>query len=183
MSKNKKLCIIGIICIVLAIGGIATAILLHKKSDSDTPQTTQTTSQSSPAAGEEYLENASYKEEYEKVSSYGIDKEPDTKIKASMFNRVKNSEQNTTLSTFNLLKVYEAFRFYDMGLQKDNQNESYILVVYTEGDRAIIFSYIPYKNAEERADQLTKCIQDLDNKYEEIAANAYKLDSSYILYE
>ena len=120
MEKKKKILIIILIaCLVLAAGGITTAVLLHKKSagtDTATAAAQSTTASAQKKAdevpGEEYVKEKN-KEDYEKISSAGIKGDPDDRVKAYFYNKVKEASPEIQMQNFDLLKVYEGFRFYD----------------------------------------------------------------------
>ena len=191
MEKKKKILItVLILCLVLAAAGITTAVLLHKKStDSGTTaapaQSTTAAAKktSGSSAGEEYVKEEN-REEYEKISSAGIKGDPDGKVKAYFYNKVKAATPEIKMKNFDLLKVYEGFRFYDTtGTTNADGTKSYLIAVYAENGKAVIVSYENYTTKEERADLLTGYIKELDSDYERFAKSAKALKGEAILYE
>lgn len=191
MEKKKKILIIILIaCLVLAAGGITTAVLLHKKSavsDTATAAAQSTTASAQKKAGEvpgeEYVKEEN-KEDYEKISSAGIKGDPDDRVKAYFYNKVKEASPEIQMQNFDLLKVYEGFRFYDTtGTTNADGTKNYLLAVYAENGKAVIVSYEDYDTKEERADLLTGYIKELDHDYERFAKSAKALKGEAILYE
>lgn len=190
MEKKKKiLIIILIVCLVLAAGGITTAVLLRKKSaDNGTTAAAQSTTaataqKSGMSIGEEYVKEE-YKEDYKNISSSGIKGDPDGKVKAYFYNKVKAATPEIKMKNFDLLKVYEGFRFYDTtGTTNADGTKSYLIAVYAENGKAVIVSYEDYTTKEERADLLTGYIKELDSDYERFAKSAKALKGEQILYE
>ena len=190
MEKKKKILIIILIaCLVLAAGGITTAVLLHKKSaDNGTTAAAQSTTASAQkkageVPGEEYVKEEN-KEDYEKISSAGIKGDPDDRVKAYFYNKVKEASPEIQMQNFDLLKVYEGFRFYDTtGTTNADGTKNYLLAVYAENGKAVIVSYEDYDTKEERADLLTGYIKELDHDYERFAKSAKTIDGEAILYE
>ncbi|MBQ3432038.1 MAG: hypothetical protein IJG23_04555 [Clostridia bacterium] len=190
MEKKKKiLIIILIVCLVLAAGGITTAVLLRKKSaDNGTTAAVQSTTaataqKSGKSIGEEYVKEE-YKEDYKNISSSGIKGDPDGKVKANFYNLAKAASPELQMKNFDLLKVYEGFRFYDTtGTTDADGTKSYIVVVYVENGKAVIVEYNTYENTDERANLLTSYIQQMDKEYEQIAARVKAKEDAIVLYE
>ena len=188
-KKKKTLIIVLVVCFAVAAGALTGALLLKRSAPAaDSKPANQSTAASSggaqtSAAGEEYVDDA-HKEEYEKISSTNIKGEPDTKIKATFFEKVKKATPDAEVESFDLLKTYDAFRIYDtVGTTKENGKENFVLLVYTEKDSAKMVWYEVYKTAEERAEILTNAIKELDADYERLVVECKKLDNEYILYE
>ena len=190
MQKKQKILIIVLIaCVVLAAGGITAAVLLHKKSAAPTTaaqnasSSVQSTTQSGMVPGEQYVKKE-YRKEYRTVSSADIKNEPDAKIKAYFYNVTKDASPELVLKNFDLLKVYEGFRFYDTAGTTDKEGtQHFLLLVYVENGKAVIAHYEEYQDSSERADLLTEYIKELDKDYERYAKYAKSLDGEAVLYE
>lgn len=188
-KKKKKILIIVLsLCLALAAACVIVAVLLHQKSapPSDAQETAATTAAatvSGEAPGEQYVKEEN-KKDYEAISSHGIKGDPDDKVKAYFYNMVKAASPEIAMKNFDLLKVYEGFRFYDTtGTTKAEGTQNFLLVVYAENGKAVLTHYEEYKDAQERADLLTEYIRDLDKNYERYAKYAKSLDGERILYE
>ena len=184
-KKKKTLIACLIVCCVIAIGALSAAIILKHSSASPAHTTVQTdiATTKGNVAGEEYVKDENRKE-YEAVSSSNIKGDPDAKIKAVFYNKVKEASPDLVLESFDLIKTYDAFRFYDTtGTTKAEGKQNYLLVIYAENGIAKIAYYETYDTTEQRADLLTGYIKELDSDYERFALEAKKLDGEYVLYE
>lgn len=178
--KNKKiLIVIAIVCLALALGALSAALIIKKNTVSG--QKTTTVSVSS-ATGEEYVAKEN-REDYKKISSYGIKGEPDSKVKAYFYNKAKSEFDSFTLYNFDLIKTYDSFRIYDLSTDASGYGkQNHLFAVYINGESAVIMYFDEYDSSEERADMLTDIIKKLDSDYEKLAAEAKAMPDENKLY-
>ena len=175
-KKKKKLIIALVICLIAAIASLS-AVLVLKNRTSSTGSIFSIFSKTdtAPANSEEALVPRKYKKQYEKITSHGIEANPDLQVRAAVFAYMKEHDRSLKMIEFNLLKTYDAFRIYDMSYYSKNYNGDQmahvLLPVYMEGDSALALKAQFYSTADERADTLTAFIQQLDSDYEKTVSD------------
>ena len=175
MKQKKILLILAVAFLVAALVLAVTAVVIRRNSRQLPGE------QTSIAYQDVHIKiNKAYRKQYEAVSSYNIAGIPDENIKKAVFNRFIDKTQ--TLVRFDLLKTYGAFRIFDAQTQTAGNQEKCLLVVYAQGDKAVLFQTLAYQTTAQRADALTKQIEAFDKDYTKLVKAASGLDKSLQLY-
>ena len=194
-NKKKKILIaVCIACVLIAIGCICAAVIIRRSNHNPTQalQTTATTGSGTAAQDDpeqkELMHNAEktirqqYKKEYEAVKTAALKDDMDKIIMARCFLLVKRLEAPGTIKSFSLLKVYDAFRVYDVNVEYAGETHDFCFLIYCDEEKAIASEILDYVGSEKRASILTDIIQLLDNNYERAVQIAKASAAEYYLY-